>query len=242
MKRLLAIGEVTLALIAAVILSLIAFVTVWIAYWSMLKGQIPPPVPDLINPSASTLIALLGTQAVCFIFVAVVLVLWRVPPRPATSPRWHPLAAVVVGAVSGIAAVFFAWAMTFAMSWLGIEVEEQPWLIALASENPAGLWKLMPWIVLVGPFAEEVFFRGYTFRFLTERGGLALGVMLSSLMFAVVHFHLPLLPVYFVYGALFAWLYHRTGRLAAPVVAHVTVNFAGVILLWLSLGTASSAG
>ncbi|MDX1388897.1 MAG: CPBP family intramembrane glutamic endopeptidase [Acidobacteriota bacterium] len=241
MRPLLAVGEVIVALIAAVVLSTIAFVTVWVGYWSVLRGEFPPPIPNVTEPTTGLLIALIGTQAVCFVFVAAVLVLIRVSPRSASSPRWHPLVAVVLGGGVGVLAVGFAWGMTSAMSMLGLEVEEQPWLVKLASEDPAALWSLAPWIVLVGPFAEEVFFRGYVFRFLTERGGVLLGVLLSALMFGIVHFHPPLLPVYFVYGVMFAWLYDRTGRLVTPVVAHITVNFVGVILLWLSVSLAPSA-
>ena len=92
-------------------------------------------------------------------------------------------------------------------------------------------------VELLAPFAEEAFFRGYALRFLVTRGGAWLGVAVSSVLFAVVHFHLPLFPVYLAYGVLFAWLYRRTSRLTTPVIAHVTVNLVGLVLLWATSGT-----
>jgi membrane protease YdiL (CAAX protease family) len=88
--------------------------------------------------------------------------------------------------------------------------------------------------VVIAPFAEEAFFRGYIFRFVTQRGGIVLGILVSSLLFALVHFHPPLLAIYILYGILFAWLYHWTGRLLAPVTAHVTVNLVGVVVLGMT--------
>jgi len=146
--------------------------------------------------------------------------------------------AIVLGVAAGGVALLLAAASTRILDWMGVEVTEQAWLVSLASNEPAVLWRLAPWLVVIAPFAEEVFFRGYIFRFVTDRGGLVSGILVSSLLFALVHFHLPLLPVYFLYGILFAGLYHWTGRLVAPVTAHFTVNLIGVVILGMTAGQA----
>ena len=86
-------------------------------------------------------------------------------------------------------------------------------------------------VVVLAPMYEELLFRRVLFgRFL--RGGWPwLGLVLSSLAFALVH-ELPglsdnppaaVLQLWLAYagmGAAFAWLYWRTGTLWAPILAH----------------------
>ena len=70
--------------------------------------------------------------------------------------------------------------------------------------------------------AEELFFRGAMQP--------ALGIVLSSLAFGLVHVgptrrFLPWTVWATVMGFVFALLYRATGELAAPVVAHVLINY-----------------
>ena len=90
---------------------------------------------------------------------------------------------------------------------------------------------LVLFAVVLAPMYEELLFRRVLFgRFL--RGGRPwLGLVLSSLAFALLHevpgmsdnsaaAVLMLLAVYAGMGAAFAWLYWRTGTLWAPILAH----------------------
>ena len=81
-------------------------------------------------------------------------------------------------------------------------------------------------IVIAGwvPFVEEVFFRGFIFSGLAVRYGILAGGVISAAVFSVAHLSLgSLLPV-FVTGILFAWLYHRTKSVWAPMSAHAGQN------------------
>lgn len=94
-------------------------------------------------------------------------------------------------------------------------------------------------VVLV-PFAEEVLFRGVLFAALRRTCGVTSAVVLSSMIFGLMH--MPGWQMPFVLGLLLAWLYHRTGSLWAPVIAHMMVNVAalglgfnrGVVMRYLS--------
>ncbi len=110
---------------------------------------------------------------------------------------------------------------------IGLPPQEQAWLRDLL-EDRATILALAPWILLLVPLSEEVFFRAYVFRFVTDRAGLLVGLGISSAMFAVIHLNPSGILIYLVVGLLFAVVYARMKSLAAPVAAHATYN--GLVL------------
>ncbi|MFO7738850.1 MAG: CPBP family intramembrane glutamic endopeptidase, partial [Desulfatiglandaceae bacterium] len=77
---------------------------------------------------------------------------------------------------------------------------------------------------LVGPIAEEVFFRGVLYGFF-RRWGALIAVVLSSALFVLAH--LPGIPVTQLIGAVvFALAYEKAGSLTAPITIHVLGNSA----------------
>jgi len=84
-------------------------------------------------------------------------------------------------------------------------------------------------VVVLAPVFEEIFFRGLLYSALRRRLGVALGVLVSAIVFGVLHFEpLSLLSLSMV-GAIFAYLYERTESLFAPMLAHAVYN--GVVIL-----------
>jgi len=107
--------------------------------------------------------------------------------------------------------------------------------ISLASVDPAStpdevFENVGPFIVvavgavLMAPWIEEIFFRGFLFGGLRERWGWVLAAVVSSFLFATAHLDPYGMPVYFGIGFLFAWAYEHTGSIRSPVIAHVIVN------------------
>ena len=80
--------------------------------------------------------------------------------------------------------------------------------------------------VFVG-LGEELLFRGLVQRDLTKALGWKWGVILASLIFAVMHLTWRSIPevvfVFFV-GLLLGYLYYKTKSLVAPIVSHGTGN------------------
>lgn len=95
--------------------------------------------------------------------------------------------------------------------------------------------------VLAAPFAEEVFFRGFVFGGLRERVGVAWAAILSGLLFGAFHISdadtAGLIIPFGAIGILFAWIYHRTGSLWAPMSAHFLFNLISFILLAAVVGS-----
>ena len=87
---------------------------------------------------------------------------------------------------------------------------------------------------LLGPIAEEVFFRGFVYGYL-RRWGVITALAGSTLLFVLAHPQLPALPVPQVIGGIiFALAYEKEGSLAAPVTIHVLGNLALLTLSMLS--------
>ncbi|AGX06803.1 hypothetical protein B14911_13182 [Bacillus sp. NRRL B-14911] len=88
---------------------------------------------------------------------------------------------------------------------------------------------------VISPIYEEIFYRGFLYRWLRTRMGLTGALLLSSLIFTIIH--IPtynVMPVNFFSGILFALAYERTGSIWPPVLIHGLTN--GFMVLLTSLG------
>lgn len=74
--------------------------------------------------------------------------------------------------------------------------------------------------VIVAPFVEEAFFRGFLFTAFRRRYGWKRGALISAALFAIVHLNLLAVPTLFLLGFALAYLYHRSGSLWPPMLMH----------------------
>ncbi len=79
-------------------------------------------------------------------------------------------------------------------------------------------------IVLLAPFAEEVFFRGFLLPAFANRWGFFAAAIISSGLFGISHVAPGSIIPAFMSGMLFAWLYYRTGSLWNTTIAHGAQN------------------
>lgn len=79
--------------------------------------------------------------------------------------------------------------------------------------------------IVFAPFAEEYLFRGLLFRALDREWGGWRAVVGSAAFFAIYHQPLAWLPVFLV-GVTTAFVFKKTGRLAAAVAVHMVYNAA----------------
>lgn len=95
--------------------------------------------------------------------------------------------------------------------------------------------------VTAAPLVEELFFRGFLYPVLARRLGVALGVGVTSMLFALIHQSQlghawgPLLLL-FIVGLVLTIARARTGSVAPGFVIHVSYNFSLFLLLWTSTG------
>jgi membrane protease YdiL (CAAX protease family) len=88
----------------------------------------------------------------------------------------------------------------------------------------AGVAVIFVLVAVLAPFCEEIFFRGAIFGSARAAGRSTAGAIISALLFALVHASLLLAPFYATFALVMCWLYARTGTLAAPIAAHMTLN------------------
>ncbi len=93
-------------------------------------------------------------------------------------------------------------------------------------------------LVLLGPFAEELFFRGLGVRVLMLYGGLV-AILVTGAIFGLVHGVLGALPPLVLFGIGLAWVRLRSASVWPVFIGHATYNGLGILVLVISW-TASS--
>ncbi len=91
---------------------------------------------------------------------------------------------------------------------------------------PSGLWAALwmaPVFAILPAVVEELLFRGILCTELDRRGMLRT-VLLGSLLFALIHFDLSNLPVYFFAGVLLTLVLYATDSLIATMILHGAYN------------------
>jgi membrane protease YdiL (CAAX protease family) len=149
------------------------------------------------------------------------------PPVPWRPARVGAVLAAYLPFLVGWAALLVAYLRLAGV--LGYPVAPQDLLLYGAEADPrhAGFWLVVAVVVLLGPLAEEVVFRGYVQGALERIVGQRTGLWAAAAVFGLVHGLPYALPVG-VLGLFFGWLRQRHGGLMAPFAAHAVHN--GIVL------------
>lgn len=126
-----------------------------------------------------------------------------------------------------IAIVVQSFASIIEVNFLGssMESENTQFLMEVVRNYP--LFLLL--VGVAGPVMEEFVFRKAIFGLLIDRIGGIGAAVISSLLFAFIHFD-GLLLVYSSMGLVFAWLYFKTKNIWTPILAHCLMNVAAVLI------------
>jgi membrane protease YdiL (CAAX protease family) len=118
-----------------------------------------------------------------------------------------------------------------ALIWLGVDALLPPDTAKQALDEARG--SIVITIVLVGvlgPIAEEIFFRGYVLPGLIKRFGLARSLLLSSLLFGLFHIDPGAIVPTFALGLTLGWVYLKTGSIWPAIFAHGLHNTMAVLI------------
>jgi uncharacterized protein len=144
--------------------------------------------------------------------------------RP-VGPRWS-----VIGVTAALAGSAVAWALTSVIDrWSPVSPHPVQAVLERAS-TPADVLLVLVAATVPVAIGEEVFFRGFAYRLLRARLGVAVALAGSSILFALAHGlevgeWLPILPL----GIVFALLAERSGSLLPAMIGHATVNALAIL-------------
>ena len=88
-------------------------------------------------------------------------------------------------------------------------------------------------MAVFGPVCEELVFRGILYRGYLKSGNALKAVLLSSLLFGLIHMNFNQAPYAFALGVSMALLMEATGSLLAPVLMHMVFNAQSVVLMYV---------
>jgi membrane protease YdiL (CAAX protease family) len=146
------------------------------------------------------------------------------------------LGAILLGMIFYLA-ILPPLAIVFAVStklcqMVGIEPTPQP--IAdffVSSDSLLARSLLVGFAVVVAPVAEEVFFRGFAYPAFKQRWGMGWALAVVSIIFALIHQHVPSIGPLFALAVGLALAYEWTGSLLAPITMHALFNLTNVAML-----------
>lgn len=149
---------------------------------------------------------------------------------------------------AAIRAILYSYALSARVSLVLISAlwlfgrDAEPALTTLPRElaavlDPDGVLLFALPVVVIGPVAEEVLFRGVLLPWLRGFSSESVALWCSAAFFALAHLHygahlLSILPI----GLALGWARLRSGGLAAPILAHTAINGLGVLALAVRVG------
>ena len=109
--------------------------------------------------------------------------------------------------------------------FLGIEIKPQEILLELNNiDKPLHLTLFIFTSVIIAPIYEELLFRGIILPKLLNRFGHIKSIMISSIIFSILHFHFPALLPLFILSVVLSYLYLITGSLWSSIFLHALFN------------------
>jgi membrane protease YdiL (CAAX protease family) len=185
-----------------------------------------------VNPDsegATFVVVATLAQAIVFVVTAVAFAGFVSKPRP-----WHfglrrvPLRLALKWAVLGVVA-FYVITAIYSVA-VPTDVEQKTTDELGADEGTFGLIVAGLMVMVVAPFGEELFFRGFFFRALRSKLSLYVAAAVDGVLFGAIHYSgegaegLLLLPPLMLLGFIFCVVYEKTGSLFPVIAMHAFNN------------------
>jgi membrane protease YdiL (CAAX protease family) len=117
-----------------------------------------------------------------------------------------------------------------------------------SAPNDSRLYLFLVPMFTIGPVAEELLFRGLLYNALRRRMAPLVAVVLQSLVFVLIHYHMPetnvmYLLAIFISGIVLAGVYEWRKTIWSPIALHIFKNFsfAGPVIVLMILNSHTPA-
>lgn len=201
------------------------------------------PQVDLIN---AVVVFIFSSLVEAAFLVAPLIIAWRAF-KGYMHRWWHALQALglrrfqVGMAISwiillflGVYAVNQVYVYLLAVLHLHVQTNDEI-LLQSAKYAPLTTYATLLASVVVAPFCEELFFRGFVLMGLLRAMPLGWAIMLSALIFAIAHADPGSFTVLFIIGLALAFLRWRTRSLWPGILLHLLNNAVGAVLIVLAM-------
>ena len=154
----------------------------------------------------------------------------------------EPLSSLGFNKTSGVKPYLFAVAMWIvglsvlmfwvqALVWFGVEVLIPPDTAKQALDKADGsIIATILLVGIVGPMAEEIFFRGFVLPGLVKKFGIIWALVISSVVFGLFHIDPATVVPTFTLGLALGWVYIKTGSIWPAMFAHGLHNTVAVLI------------
>jgi membrane protease YdiL (CAAX protease family) len=223
--------DVALMSLATIAAFFIAVFAIGGAY-ALLTGQ-----PDMREMPAAFTVGIIAIQGIVMLAAVWLAGLKRrgytwadIGLRP-TTPGWIAAAVglfFVLRLGVTLIAVFLAQLGVTSMQAQAFAPAGVTWVSAIAMLFFAGL---------LVPFAEEIFFRGVVYRWMRDKWGVPVGVIVSGLVFGIAHFEPATVIPAIVLGMALALVFEKSKSLWPCIVIHALNNTLAIGLLYVLMAS-----
>ena len=154
------------------------------------------------------------------------------------NPTQLILSVIIIISAMPLIASIAEWLMQFDLSGSAKEMQERNDRMVKAFTSSESIIQLVFSFIVVAIIpgvGEELFFRGLLMRFAAKRSSnIYFPLVLSSLMFALMHDNIYGMLSIFIAGLILGSFYYLTGSLWSNILAHVCFNGFQVVLVYFS--------
>lgn len=118
----------------------------------------------------------------------------------------------------------------------GIEAfgfQSQRSIFEIFGSDPFGLTIAVIIAIGIAPFVEEIFFRGFMLQTLVKKIGVTWGIILTTLIFAAIHFEFQSMMPLLILSLILSVLYVRTESIWPGIIFHMFNNSIALLVMYL---------
>jgi len=90
---------------------------------------------------------------------------------------------------------------------------------------------------IIGPILEEYIFRGIVYNKLKSFNSTKKAIILTTLIFSIMHFELSQIIYTLIIGYYLTYLYAKTNNIKVSIISHIVINTTTILLVPLILNT-----
>jgi hypothetical protein len=234
-------------LVAILMVTLFCAMFVWTIFGGLTRGGIGGANPMITSP-LFLLFLMIAQNALLVVVPGIVITQkYHVPLQEIGLPIVPSRKLLLVGIGLGIVLLIVSSGLDFSLAWimnqiLGPDLMKKlmEWTKALTLEGM--LEGKMTWAMyatllfsagIAAPIGEEVFFRGFLFNCAKRRFGVGPGIIISAVVFALIHGG-PIAVIAIVpMGIFLAYAYEKTGSLWVPIAMHAVNNSVAITIAFV---------